>query len=418
MIKILILDDSDRKISNIKKVLVDGCGIDEANIKIAKSNASGRKAVTKECFDLVLLDLVLPAFDDEEPEKEGGLSFVREIMSAGASVKMPTQIIGLTEKEDAYAREKEEFQTLLFSVIQCRQSDSEWINQLKQAVNYSVRCKEAILSRLEKKNRFDVAVICALPEEFKQMIEAFGGDVKWENVNVDEDVPFIFKSCIITTANNHEIRVVSSMVGRPGVVPTSVLTTLMYMLFHVDFVFMTGFSAGFPSKYLQLGDIMIASSIQDYASGKLVDVDGNIKLLKEIHQIETATELSVAMQELLLDNNTQPEIMGKIRNKNLLVNDRDSYQAIMSATCCGPYVVTSEEAVNDLMSNDRKLEGLDMEGFGLYLTAKILSKKKQKGAMWIKGVGDFANPQKADGYHKTCSFGSAALLYRFIKEKL
>ena len=38
--------------------------------------------------------------------------------------------------------------------------------------------------------------------------------------------------------------------------------------------------------------------------------------------------------------------------------------------------------------------------------------------MWMKGIGDFANPQKADGYHKTCSFGSAVLLYYFIKEKL
>lgn len=418
MIKILILDDSDRKISCIKKVLVDGCCLEDSNIEVAKSIASGRKAVSKECFDLVLLDLVLPTFDNEDPIEEGGLSFVREIMSAGATVNMPTQIIGLTEKEDAYEKEKEEFQSLLFSVIQCVQGDSGWINQLKQAVNYSVRCKEAILNRLEKKNKFDIAIICALPEEYKQMIEAFGGNEKWSEVIVEEDVPFIFKSTLITTANNHEIKVIASMAGRPGVIPTSVLTTLMYTLFHVDYVFMTGFSAGFPSKNIRLGDIMIASSIQDYASGKLKDVDGNIQLLKEIHQIETDAGLSIAMQELLLDDSTQTEIMKRIKSKNLLVNERDSYQPIMSATCCGPYVVTSEEAVKNFMENDRKLEGLDMEGFGLYLTAKLMSRKKQKGAMWMKGIGDFANPHKADGYHKTCSFGSAVLLYYFIKEKL
>lgn len=89
-----------------------------------------------------------------------------------------------------------------------------------------------------------------------------------------------------------------------------------------------------------------------------------------------------------------------------------------SATCCGPYVVTSPEVVKELQENDRKLEGLDMEGFGLYLTSKLLSGKTQKNALWMKGVGDFADPSKANGYHKTCSFGSALLLLRFIKEKM
>lgn len=418
MIKILILDDSDRKIDYIKKILLEGCGLLEENITVAKSVAAGRTEVSREYFDLVLLDLVLPILQDEEPMDNGGLSFIREIMTADARVKIPTQIIGLTEKEYAYEKEKEEFQKLLFSVIQCKQGDYEWVGDLKQAVNYSIRCKESILSNMRLRMNYDIAVICALSEEFKQMIEAFGGDTKWEQIKIEEDVPFLFKSTIISTANNHDVKVIAAMTGRPGVIPTATLATLMYTLFHVKTVFMTGFSAGFPSKNLQLGDILVASSIQDYASGKLKDIDGNLTLLKEIHQIETSTSLSLAMQELLEDENTQSELMSKIKKANLLVNKRDSYQVSMSATCCGPYVVTSEEVVKELEKDDRKLEGLDMEGFGLYLASKILSNKVQKEAMWIKGVGDFANPQKADGYHKTCSFGSASLLYRFIKEKM
>lgn len=418
MIKILILDDSDRKIDYIKKILLEGCGLLEENITVAKSVAAGRTEVSREYFDLVLLDLVLPILQDEEPMDNGGLSFIREIMTADARVKIPTQIIGLTEKEYAYAKEKEEFQKLLFSVIQCKQGDYEWVGDLKQAVNYSIRCKESILSNMRLRMNYDIAVICALSEEFKQMIEAFGGDTKWEQIKIEEDVPFLFKSTIISTANNHDVKVIAAMTGRPGVIPTATLATLMYTLFHVKTVFMTGFSAGFPSKNLQLGDILVASSIQDYASGKLKDIDGNLTLLKEIHQIETSTSLSLAMQELLEDENTQSELMSKIKKANLLVNKRDSYQVSMSATCCGPYVVTSEEVVKELEKDDRKLEGLDMEGFGLYLASKILSNKVQKEAMWIKGVGDFANPHKADGYHKTCSFGSASLLYRFIKEKM
>ena len=140
--------------------------------------------------------------------------------------------------------------------------------------------------------------------------------------------------------------------------------------------------------------------------------------MKEIHQIEAPAKLTLEMQELINDENTQPLIISKLKKANLLVKERDSYQISMSATCCGPYVVTSENLVEELKKSDRKLEGLDMEGFGLYLTSKLLSNNKQKGALWIKGVGDFANPNKADGYHRTCSFGSAALLYRYIKETM
>lgn len=418
MIRVLIIDDSEKKIELISKILEEGCNLSPENIAVAKSVSEGRSKVTREYYDLILLDLVLPLFNDGDPDENGGLCFIREIISAGDRIKMPTQIIGLTEKEDAYEKEKEEFQSLLFSVIPCRQRDSEWIGMVKYAVNYAVRCKDAVLNSLKHKNKYDIGIICALSEEFKQLKEAFGGDTKWENVYLEEDIPFLFKSTTITTINNSNVRVIAAMAGRPGVIPTSILTTLMYLLFHVDSVFMTGFSAGFPSKNLKLGDILVASSIQDYATGKLKDQDGMLTLLKEIHQIEAPTCLTLKMQEFIDDENTQPYLMSKVRKANLLVQGRDSYMPMISATCCGPYVVTSEEFIKELQEGDRKLEGLDMEGFGLYLTAKLLSNKTQKGALWIKGIGDFANPQKADGYHNTCSFSSATLLYKFIKEKM
>lgn len=417
MIKILVMDDSEKKIDIVKKVLIEGCGVKESNITVAMSVSSGRNAVRKTYFDIVLLDLVLPLFDNDEPVENGGLSFIKQIRSAGASIKVPTQIIGLTEKDDAYKKEKEEFQSLLFNVIHCKQGDNEWIQQIQQAVNFTARNKEAITNSLFESRSYDIGIICALQKEFRQMIEAFGGEEKWEDVELAEDIPFLFKSTVITTEEN-ELKIIAVTPGRPGVIPTSVVTTIMYTIFHVKTVFMTGFSAGFPSEKLKLGDILIASSIQDYASGKLNDHDGTIKLLKEIHQVEAPTSLTLKMQELIDDDETQPNLMSKIKKQNLQQHQRDNYQLLMAATCCGPFVVTSQEAVNGLKELDRKLEGLDMEGYGLYLTSKILSKDYHKGAMWIKGVGDFADPQKADNYHDTCSFGSAALLYRFLKEKM
>ena len=108
-----------------------------------------------------------------------------------------------------------------------------WVQQLKQIVHYAIRSKSAILKSLQQRRNFDIAVVCALPEEFKQLIAAFGGENKWNNHSIEEDVPFRFKSIVVTTASGAEVKVVAAMAGRPGVIPTSVLTTLMYTLFHV-----------------------------------------------------------------------------------------------------------------------------------------------------------------------------------------
>ena len=100
------MDDSSIKIKAIKKVLFEGCGLSEEYVDVAESVSSGRKAVANDYYDIVLLDLVLPLFDYDEAVEDGGLNFIREISAAGETVKMPTQIIGLTEKEDAYEKEK------------------------------------------------------------------------------------------------------------------------------------------------------------------------------------------------------------------------------------------------------------------------------------------------------------------------
>ena len=55
-----------------------------------------------------------------------------------------------------------------------------------------------------------------------------------------------------------------------------------------------------------------------------------------------------------------------------------------------------------------------MEGFALYTTAHTLDKK----ALWIKAVSDYADAQKKDDHHKTCSFTSGVFLYEFIREML
>ena len=70
MIKILIMDDNADKINRIISVLTGMCMVSANNIDIARSLNSGRKKLSENFYDLLLLDLVLPV-DDDEPIEPG-----------------------------------------------------------------------------------------------------------------------------------------------------------------------------------------------------------------------------------------------------------------------------------------------------------------------------------------------------------
>lgn len=411
MIKILVIDDTEQKISYIKSVIVDNCSISDKNIDVATSINSGRKLLSENDYDLLLLDLVLPLTDGEEPDRDEGPKFIDEIYT-NEQINVPNQIIGLTQFDECYFDLKERFEDKVWSLLKYEQSKNDWRIKLQNKIIHLRRSKESILNSIINKDKYDIAIICALQEEFTQFKIAFN-KIEWSKINHPQ-VPFEFYSGIIHTGYGNTLKIISGCVGKPGMSAASILSTSMFNLFKVDYLFMTGFCAGFKSEDVSFGDIVIAESIQDYSAGKLKDDEtGNFKLLKELQQIPASYELTSKINTFLSEEDNLAKVNTSLRKVNLL-NGRDNITALLAPTVCGPFVVTSETLMDKLKADSRKLKSLDMEGFGLYLTSHILNKK----CLWIKSIADFANSSKGDEYHKMCSYASAAFLYNFIKETL
>ena len=70
MISILIMEDQEEKISAMKSLLVDECNIPEEAIDVAKNIFDGRLLLQEKIYDLLLLDMVLPARADLEPNED------------------------------------------------------------------------------------------------------------------------------------------------------------------------------------------------------------------------------------------------------------------------------------------------------------------------------------------------------------
>lgn len=411
MIKILIIDDVQEKVDALTGTLLNLYPAGEISIDSAGTIAYGREKLQSATYDLLILDMVLPEHEGAEASRTAGARFLFEIYQ-NESIKTPLQIIGLTEHDTEFSELQKEFKDKLWYLLFYSRTSDDWKEQLKTKVFQLGQYKKGVEEEVATRDKFDIGIICALREEFTQMLQAFSR-VKWESIQI-KDLPYSFKTGILTTRGFRDLKVIASCTDKAGMCPTSILATSMYTKLGVETIFMTGITAGIKYDDLQLDDVIIAEAIMDYASGKLKeDERGEIKLLKEVNQIQANRNLISMMADFISGNEICNVINTDLRDKNLK-DGRDNIMFKVAKTVCGPYVMAAPQVIEELKKDERKLQALDMEGFGLYLTAHTLDKK----ALWIKGVSDFADAHKGDGRHKTCSYASAKLLYEFIREMM
>lgn len=414
MITILILDDVQEKRESLKAVIQPLFTTGEISIDEADCLVDGREKLQMKTYDLLILDMVLPEHkndQDQEINHRGGVELMEEIY-INQSIKKPTQIIGLTEYEGEYSEQQKEFKDKLWYLLFYSRKNNDWKNQLKDKVCQLGQMKKDLEASIFNRDKYDIGIICALSEEFSQMLKAFAGS-QWDTKHVN-GLPFVFKTTTITTSHLKDYRIIAACANKPGICTTSVLASTLYNRFNVDKIFMTGITAGIDNGVVSLDDIIIADAIHDYASGKISESEnGDLQFLKEMNQIPASRQLISLVSDFISDPEHMRTINNTIHDANLK-EEKDNVSAYISKTVCGPFVVTSSSFIDKLKKDERKLQALDMEGFALYTTAHTLDKK----ALWIKAVSDFANIKKKDDHHKTCSYSSGVFLYEFIREML
>lgn len=409
---ILIVDDKEQKIEALRQVIMPLFPDDKVVVDEAYTIAEGRCKMHDHVYDLLILDMVIPELEGDEPSHSAGADFLNELYD-NDSVQKPLQIIGLTEYEAEFSQQQAEFRDKLWYLLFYSQSKLEWKKMLKNKVLQLAKAKRNFIENLENSNKHDVGIICALSEEFEQLQKAFVG-CEWDDCRID-GLPWLFRTTTVATGGFKELKVIAACADSPGVCSTSILATALFTVAKVDAVFMTGITAGVEYDDLRLDDVIIAESVIDYATGKLKEEEdkrGEIKWLREIHQVNAGSQLLSYATSLAREREICEDINRELREKNLK-DGRDNIQFRKAKTVCGPFVVASGSLVNILKNDERKLQALDMEGFGLYLTAHNLGKQ----ALWIKAVCDFADIHKGDGHHKCCAYVSAAFLYQLLREK-
>lgn len=409
MIKILIMDDNTDKINRIISVLTGMCMVSANNIDIARSLNSGRKKLSENFYDLLLLDLVLPVDDDEPIEPGKSENFIDELSRIGR-FKKPVYVIGLSQFEDKVVANTVKYENKLWKLIHYNLQKDDWEQILQNAVEAILSTKEQLLTSILNKNKYDIGIVCALSEEFEQMKKASG--LEWKKVNV-KGISNDFFAANLRTEVGHTLKIIAGRNNMPGMQAASVMASCMFSLFNIESLFMTGICAGFKKEgedSIDFGDIFIAESEYDYGSGKLCESDDGSYFKKNPKMIECDFDLKGKINTFIEEKHPENLILRALGKENLdLMKKIPSIHFKPGA--CGSYVVANKGFMNDLLKENQKLRGLDMEGYGLYMTSHILGKK----CLMIKSISDFADSNKGDTYHKICSYSSAWFLFEFLK---
>lgn len=411
-LEILIIDDKEQKIDALRKVINPLFAEGDVLIEEAQTIAASRELMRENTYDLVILDMVIPELEGEDASRTAGVEFLNEIYD-NDSVQKPLQIIGLTEYETEYNEQQATFRDRLWHLLYYSPSKVDWKNQLKGKVLQLAKMKENFIRGLENRNKYDIGIICALSEEFEQMQKAFEG-CDWTDCQLP-GLPYNFKTTMLTTRGMSNLRIIAACAEHPGVCATTVLATSLYNVARVEAIFMTGITAGMEGRDVKFDDIVIADSVMDYAKGKMEeknDTKGVISLLPEISQMTADHALISKVSSFCRDQDIMDDINDDVRKQGLKDKTNDITPHI-SKTVCGPFVMQSETMMAILKSDDRKLQALDMEGFGLYFSSYVLGCP----ALWIKSVCDYGVEGKDNTRHKPCAYISARFLYEFLREK-
>jgi nucleoside phosphorylase len=204
-------------------------------------------------------------------------------------------------------------------------------------------------------------------------------------------------------------RIVTLRQLEKGLTTAAITATKALCIWKPNVVVMTGICAGVRGS-VGLGDLVVATQCFEHSSGQLRD--GNFVPLQN----------RVAIQPWLLDF-----LISLTDTPTMLQEIQDGYGQELPAgfttnihygsMACGPQVIKDQAFIDQLKSREHSLVALDMESYGVALSASMCSTSSHLIIpLIVKGVCDFADTEKSDLWHDYCSYASASFVLAVLEQ--
>ena len=413
MISILIIDDTSEKVNNFKLVLDKFC-LSDMNYSIVNDIKNAINELNKHYYDLVVLDMFIPFEWGGEPDPQNAIDFISQI-NQDEDLHQPLSILAITKINELGQEIKEKLNQTTISLLQYKENSDVWKLQFENRIKALIGIKKNLFTR--QCFDYDIAVINALQIPEHEMLKKVFG-CKWSTIKVESDAFNNYYEGLLEDKNGKTIRCVATYANQMAGTASASLTTKVIYNFRPKYLFMTGIAAGVENKVINYGDILVASEVWDGASGKIKTDQQSGKTIFEPDYRQKSLDSEFTNIISRLKANT--DLLSSIENNYQTRNGKpQTHLAIHSGPMASvPAVLSCKNEIDKIQQHARKLQGIEMESYGMFYAAANAIKPLPKIVASLKSVSDFADVKKNDNYQEYASYTSAALLKHIITNEL
>lgn len=400
--KVLIVDDNIFKAGKLAKVLTDE-GISRDDIEIVSSAMKVRERLKLERYDLLVLDLLLPLREEDDPLLDTSLNLISEITERDVYIK-PQHIVGFTAFGNEVALADSAFKDRMWTIVSYDATTNSWETQFRYMARYLVKSDH---QQTPLHYGINLCVVTALQIE---MDAVYRLPWIWEEPEPLDDSTFIRRASF--ACGDEIVQVVTSCASRMGSVSAALLTAKLINHFRPRFIAMPGICAGVKGK-ANIGDVVLFDPVWEWPSGKLSDGEGGTYLQPSPHQIPIS-EFVVARAEQMRNDKT---LWTSIRGSWAATPPDNTLNLIIGPGASGSAVVADSMVIGTIQQQHRKLTAVEMEAYGICAAARFSTSPKPT-VIIMKAVCDFADETKSNVWQAyachTSAQGMAAFFSRYL----
>ncbi|WP_198133810.1 hypothetical protein [Anaeromyxobacter dehalogenans] len=389
------MDDDRLKTTLIRQALRELAT--DIRVTGASNIVDALKLLRAESFDLLIVDLNVPMRKGESARPDGGVQLV-ELLRRGRG-PLPAHIVALTEYDDLASQHQKAFSGDLIYVVRFDRSSRAW----SEAIGRKLLAIERSQAPRERGGYdYDLAVVTALTRvELEAVLEL---PISWRRRNVPEDDTIYHEGCLKRAEG--DLRVIAAAAPEMGMPATTALAMKMICGFRPRYIAMVGIAAGLKGGF---GDVLIADISWDYGSGKFKErPDGKGGVFEPgPTQLRLDARVRARLEDFSRDQTVAQRILHRWNGDPV----PRQIEVAIGPVASGAAVVDSHEMIEQIRAQQRKVVGVEMETYGVFMAARNAPEPKPI-ALSFKSVSDFGS-QKGDDYQRFAAFTSAQFLYEF-----
>ncbi|WP_425619073.1 SAVED domain-containing protein [Anatilimnocola sp. NA78] len=252
--------------------------------------------------------------------------------------------------------------------------------------------------------KIDFAIVTALAVEREAFVRRLENCLKQQ---FDDEPLTFYTGMLKIPGETYPYTVVLTQLLEMGISDAAIAVTRVISRWHPRNILMIGIAGGVEGK-AKLGDVLVSQYAYYYEPGKATtegfesrgrQFNSDLMLYGRAQHYEAAEwmgEIHAARPDALGEESALPTVR-------------------FGPIACGEQVIASIEALDDIKKQCPKMIGVAMEGAG---AAKgVLSSGDPPRYLEIRGVSDYAGPDKNDGWHEYAANTAAAFTIGFLRSR-